>query len=129
MSEPMSSGGATGAMAMGAGALIFLPVKLTTSSASCVAMSKASTNVTIWGANTSAFERQSPPCPAPGLHTFAAISMMIRFAPQHPQAIVLSRQTDMETCALVLPIDDPYKGRQCPILNPNALTTGALDSR
>jgi ATP-dependent Clp protease adaptor protein ClpS len=45
---------------------------------------------------------------------FAVISMIIRFAPQHPQAIVLSWQSDTAGPALVLPIDDPYKGKPMP---------------
>ena len=38
--------------------------------------------------------RKSPPPLAPGFQKFAVISMMIRFALQQPQALVLSWQSD-----------------------------------
>ena len=66
----------------------------TTIKASCAASARARMKVTTWGARASAWERQSPPPPALGLQMFAVISTMIRFAPQQPQALVLSWQTD-----------------------------------
>src|SRR3954470_923037 len=41
----------------------------------------------------------------------------------------LSRPTDIAVCTLVLPIDDPYKGRQCPVLKSNAPIMGARASQ
>jgi hypothetical protein len=89
---PISRGGAGGGRAVaGGGAWRLRPVNPTTISANCAATASASTNVRIWGARASAEERQSLPPPALGLQSFAVISMMIRFAPQQPQAIVLAR--------------------------------------
>src|SRR5687768_18391992 len=97
--------------------------------ASWAARASARTKVTIWGARDSPNERQSLPRTALVLQSLAVISMMIRFAPQQPQALVLSWQTDSAGGALVLPFDDPYKGRQCPVLKSNAPTTGARASQ
>ena len=77
-------------------------------SASCAASASARTKVDdLRRARQRQRERQLPPPPALGLQMFAVISMMIRFAPQQPQAFVLSWQSDSAACALVLPIDDP----------------------
>src|SRR5262245_21142463 len=100
----------------------------TTMNASWAARARASTKVRICGARASSVERQSPPPLALGFQKFAVISMMIRFALQQPQAVVLSWQSDSAGGALVLPFDDPYKERQCPCPKPNAPTTGARAS-
>src|SRR3954471_21912675 len=96
----------------------------TTINASWAASASASRKVTTWGARASAAERQSPPPPALN-QVLAVISMMIRFAPQQPQAIVLIWQSDSASRALVLPFDDPYKGCQCPVLKSSAPITAA----
>src|SRR6185295_18023422 len=121
----MSSWGRGALVLAGGGTWRLRLVMATTMNASWAASARASTKVATWGARASTVARKSPPPPAPGFQKFAVISMMIRFALQHPQALVLSWQTDSTSCALVLPIDDPYKERQCPFPNPNALITGA----
>ena len=67
----------------------------------------ARTKVTTCGARASAVERQSPPPLALELQVFAVISMMIRFAPQQPQALVLSSQTDVGSRVTCVAIGRP----------------------